>query len=270
MQKIDQNYVASHLNSRSTSGNKYTFGNILIYAGSPGKWGAGILASLAALRAGSGLVTAIMDQSKADVFLACCPEVMHAYQFDLDTIKKYDAIGFGSGLGMAEDVVLHLEMLLKHYSKPMVLDADSLNILAENKSLKLLLKPFHVLTPHFGEASRLFGEKVTVENALDLASAFVKQYPCTLVLKGEHSKVISSDGQIFENTSGNDALATAGSGDVLTGIITSFLGKGYKPTIATCLGVYVHGKLADRCIEKQSNSSVIASDLIEELKNFEI
>lgn len=270
MEQIDQSFVDQQLKTRITSGNKYTFGNILIYAGSPGKWGASILASLAALRAGTGLVTSLMDKSKADLFLTSCPEVMHLYEFDLPVLEKFDAIGFGSGLGKTGEVKANVYALLQYYPKPMVLDADALNIISENEPLKSYLKPYHVLTPHFGEASRLFGTKVTDENAIELGLNFVKKYPCTLVLKGEHSKIISYEGQVFENTSGNDALATAGSGDVLTGIITSFLGKGYEPTIAACLGVYVHGKLADDCIKKQSKSSLIASDLIEKLKSYEL
>lgn len=270
MQKINQNYFLQYIKSRINSGNKYTFGNVLIYAGSEGKWGAAILASLAALRAGSGLVTALIEPSSSSAFLEVCPEIMHTYQFAKDKIGIFDAIGIGSGLGKDLIKIQHLEYLLKYYTKPLVLDADALNILSENTNLKLFLKPNHILTPHFGEASRLFGQKVTSENSLALGLDFVKQFPCILVLKGPNSKIIDSNLEVYENSSGNDSLATAGSGDVLTGIITSFLGKGYKPIEAACLGVYIHGCLADKCIETQSKSSVIAGDLIECLKEMEL
>jgi len=270
MQPIDADYFSTHVLPRNSQGNKYTFGSVLIYAGSPGKWGAAILASLAALRAGSGLVTALIDESKSSVFLECCPEVMHQYHFDLPTVQRFDAIGIGSGLGKDFIQLRNLETLLDQFVHPMVLDADALNMLSENEHLKKKLKANQILTPHFGEASRLFGQKVTDKNATKLGLSFVQQYPCVLVLKGPQTKVIAPTLEVFENTSGNDALATAGSGDVLLGIITSFLGKGYEPVIAACLGVYVHGLLADRCIIHQSKSSVIASDLIEGLKEFEL
>lgn len=270
MQTIDAAYFDEHFCPRNTYGNKYTFGSILIYAGSPGKWGAAVLASLAALRTGSGLVTALMDESKSAIFLECCPEVMHLYSFDLSAIQRFDAIGMGSGLGKETQKLNHFETLLEKYDHPMVLDADALNMLSDNEHLKAKLSVHHILTPHFGEASRLFGRKVTVANAIDLGLAFVKQYPCILVLKGPQTKVITPTLEVYENTSGNDSLATAGSGDVLMGIITSFLGKGYKPVEAACLGVYIHGLLADRCILHQSKSSLIASDLIEELKCYEL
>ncbi len=270
MNYLDQNFFERTIRKRKVFSNKYTFGNVLIYGGSPGKWGASILSSRAALRAGSGLVTTLINTQMAQSFLECCPEVMHLYTYDFDKIKTYDSIGMGSGLGQTNEVLAHLTELLKKFEKPMVLDADALNLLANHSNLLSLLKPYHVLTPHFGEAARLFGQKLTEENALELGLEFVKKFPCTLVLKGPHSKILTSDASVYENTSGNDALATAGSGDVLTGIITSFLGKNYSPTDAASLGVYVHGCLADNCIEQQSKSSVIASDLIEELKNFDI
>lgn len=270
MQTIDAAYFDEHFFPRNTQGNKYNFGSILIYAGSTGKWGAAVLASLAALRAGSGLVTALIDEAKSPIFLECCPEVMHLYSFDLPAIQRFDAIGMGSGLGMETLQLNHFETLLENFNHPMVLDADALNMLSEDEHLKAKLRVNHILTPHFGEASRLFGEKVTELNAIDLGLAYVKQYPCVLVLKGPHTKVITPNLDVYINTSGNDALATAGSGDVLMGIITSFIGKGYKPVEAACLGVYVHGLLADRCILHQSKSSVIASDLIEELKCYEL
>jgi NAD(P)H-hydrate epimerase len=270
MQKINQSYFLKHIKSRIAFGNKYTFGNVLIYAGSEGKWGAAMLASSAALRAGSGLVTALFESSSSNAFLEVCPEIMHTYQFEKDKIGSFDAIGVGSGLGKDLLKIYHLEYLLENYTKPLVLDADALNILSENTNLKSFLKPNHILTPHFGEASRLFGQKVSPQNALALGLEFVKKFPCILILKGPNSKIIDSNLKVYENASGNDALATAGSGDVLTGIITSFLGKGYKPIEAACLGVYVHGCLADECLQHQSKSSVIASDLIDSLKHFEI
>lgn len=270
MQAIDAAYFNLHFQPRNNQGNKYTFGSVFIYAGSPGKWGAAVLAALAALRAGSGLVTAWMEESKSAIFLECCPEVMHLYSFDIAAIQRYDAIGMGSGLGKDPLQLSHLEILLDQYVHPMVLDADALNMLSENEYLKGKLNGNHILTPHFGEASRLFGQKVSETNAIELGMAFVKQYPCVLVLKGPKTKVITPNLEVYENTTGNDALATAGSGDVLMGVITSFLGKGYTTNVSACLGVYIHGLLADRCVLQQSKSSVIASDLIEELKKFEL
>ncbi|MEY2792358.1 MAG: hypothetical protein RJA76_350 [Bacteroidota bacterium] len=267
---IDQSFFYNHLQKRDVSGNKYSFGNVLIYGGSTGKWGASILACKSALRSGSGLVTALLDESLQSVFLECIPEVMHLYQFELENILKFDAIGVGSGLGLSDTSINHVHELLQNFNKPMVLDADALNILSYHPSYYAHLKPYHVLTPHFGEASRLFGKKVTENNVTELGLSFVSNYPCTLVLKGPKTKVIAANGEVFINTTGNDGLATAGSGDVLTGIITSFLGKGYEPSIAACLGVFVHGLMADHCNTHQSKSSMIATDLIEALKNIEI
>ena len=267
---IDDFYFQQHIHPRNEIGNKYSFGNIIIIAGSTGKWGASLLASKAALRAGSGLVTAIVSEDSEESFLSFCPEVMHLREWNLSKILTYDAIGIGPGIGLDDATKHHLKELMRKYEGPMVLDADALNIISTTENLKGFLKPQHVLTPHYGEASRLFGKKVSDYNAVQLGLEFVQKYPCTLILKGPNSKIISSEGMVYQNTSGNDALATAGSGDVLTGIITSFLGKKYDPIQAASLSVFVHGKLADQCIDEQSKSSVIATDLIEKLKGFEL
>ena len=159
-----------------------------------------------------------------------------------------------------------VEQLIHKYNVPLVIDADAINILAENKALLDLLKPNTILTPHTKEFERLTKKCNTDLERLNTGIDFAKKYSVILVLKGVYTAIINSDGKVYFNSTGNSSLAKGGTGDTLTGIIVANLAKGYTELNAAILSVYIHGLTADICIEQQSKETVIASDLIEALQ----
>jgi NAD(P)H-hydrate epimerase len=152
--------------------------------------------------------------------------------------------------------------MLLTYDKPAVLDADALNILAQNKRLLKILKPGTIITPHPGEFDRLFGRCVDSQQRLDLQIAKSKELNIIIVLKGAYSSITTPDGMVYFNSTGNPGMATAGSGDVLTGMIGSLLGQGYSPLDAAITGVFVHGLAGDLALKNESMESLTASDII--------
>ncbi|MHA8050210.1 NAD(P)H-hydrate dehydratase [Aquirufa sp. ROCK-SH2] len=276
MEFITADWFQKHLLVRPSDGHKKTFGHVLVVGGSEGKYGAPMLTAKAALRAGCGLVTACVPEKSLQALLTYCPEIMsissekEGFLSEI-SLESVDAIAIGPGLGIQATSIL--TYFLTHFKGPIVIDADAINILSANPELQRLLSPQHILTPHLGEFSRLMGEKLDIENSLQKAFEFVEKRKVNLVLKGKNSKIFVNDGLVYENTSGNAGMATAGSGDVLTGIIASLCAQGYSPSIAACMGVYLHGLAGDKAIESQNEASLIASDLVEALKlimNYEL
>ncbi|MGI9532879.1 NAD(P)H-hydrate dehydratase, partial [Lutimonas sp.] len=255
---------------REKFAHKGTFGHSLIIGGSFGKVGAVILASKAALKSGSGLVSTYIPKCGYAAMQSYNPEVM--VEVDDEKIVQFfnfktkpTAIGIGPGLGT------HLKTkkgFVEFYSNcriPMVIDADGLNIISEFSDLKKLLPKGTILTPHPKEFERLVGGWSNDYQKLEKLIDFSTKYHCVVVLKGAYT-AIAYKNLVWFNPSGNTALATAGSGDVLTGIITSFLAQGYKPLEAALLGVYCHGRSADIGIQSvESVESFIASNIYEYL-----
>ena len=252
---------------RDTFSHKGTFGHSLIIGGSFGKIGAVILAARAALKSGSGLVSTYMPKCGYTAMQTANPEVMvevddekYVQFFNFKT--RPNAVGIGPGLGT------HLKTkkgFVEYYSKckiPMVIDADGLNIISEYNDLRKLIPKDTILTPHPKEFERLAGKWQDDFQKLDMLLEFSDQYKCVVVLKGAYTSV-AYQGKIWFNCSGNPALATAGSGDVLTGIITSLLAQGYNCLEAALLGVFIHGRTADLAIEdNESEESFTAQDAI--------
>ena len=172
-----------------------------------------------------------------------------------------EAIGIGPGIGQGKRVQKALHKFLKKVSSPLVIDADAINILAKNPEWLSLVPQNTILTPHPKELERLIGKSESEKETLDKTIAFSQQYNVIVVMKGAPTKIISGK-TIHENTTGNAALATAGSGDVLTGMITSLLAQGYQPIEAAVLGVYLHGLTADIAVPQTGIQSFIASDII--------
>ena len=241
---------------------KGDFGKILLIGGSPGKMGALTLASKSSLRTGSGLVTCHLNETDRLILQTGVPEAMVTWG-ELVNLENYDAIGVGPGWGNVNRKHL-LEQILKEFKKPMVIDADGLNLLAQNPELIAKLPLNSILTPHIGEFSRLVGPADNHLQRLVLARDFAKFYQVILVLKGAHTAISLPDGRQIFNSTGTNYMATGGAGDVLTGMITAYLGMGYLPENAAICGVFHHG-LAGEYAGKKKRRSLIASDIIEEI-----
>ena len=239
---------------------KGDMGKILLVGGSPGKMGALILCAKSALRTGSGLVTCHMEDSERFIIQAAVPEAMASWGL-IPNPEFYDAVGIGPGWGIENRERL-FRQFLQDFKKPIVVDADGLNILARNPDLLSLLPKNSILTPHIGEFSRLTGLAKDHLDRLEKGKRFAIDNELILVLKGANTVISLPDGRQLVNSSGTKYMATGGSGDVLTGMITSFLGMGYSPENAAVCGVFHHG-LAGEIASKTKKRSMIASDIIE-------
>lgn len=247
------------LHPRTQYSHKGTYGHALLIAGSEGKIGAGLLGVKACLRTGVGLVSARIPMTSVELAMAI-PEAM--YSSETEPLDSFTAIGIGPGLGQADDTANALKRLIVEAPVPMVMDADALNILAENKTWMSFLHPKTILTPHPKEFERLFGPTSNAFARLELQREMAMKFGIIIVLKGAHTTVAMPNGVIFFNTTGNPGMATAGSGDALTGIILSLLAQRYQPEEAACLGVYLHGLAGDLAAETMGQEAVIASDII--------
>lgn len=266
--------IRSHRLKISSFAYKYKFGHACLIAGSKGKMGAAILSAKACFRSGVGLVTTHIPSSGALSMYTSVPEVMILEDKNLEMLteyKKYDrfsAIGIGPGIALADETQRILKQIIQNTPHPLVLDADALNILAENRTWISFLPAHSILTPHHREFERLIGEKFTLdEERLQQAKTFAIKYGLILVLKGKYTAVCAPDGKVYFNTTGNVGMAKAGSGDVLTGILTSLLAQGYDPLWAAIAGAYIHGLAGDFAKEVIGEKSLLASDIIEHLPN---
>lgn len=241
---------------------KGDFGRILLIGGRKGKVGAIILSAKSALRTGSGLVQVWAEGSSADVIHMSCTEVMIEDENIIRDLGQFDAVGIGPGLG--EVPVMLLGQVLRSFTRPMVLDADALNILSEHHELWDYIPKGSVLTPHLKEFERLVGKSEHHFERLKMASDLAQAHQVYVVLKGAFTCISSPDGKQYFNPTGNKHMATAGSGDVLTGMITSFLGQGYSPLNACICGVFHHG-LAGEIASKQKGRGTMASDIIDHI-----
>ena len=255
---------------RDKFAHKGNLGHALIVGGSYGKIGAVVLACRAAMSSGAGLVTAYIPKCGYQVVQSAFPEAMvitDESENIITEIKYYikaSAIGIGMGLGTDPQTVEALETFLKSNTKPLVVDADAINILSKHKDLLKLLPEQSVLTPHPGELKRLIGNWKDDFEKLGMVKDFTEKYNVIVVIKGAHTITVYKD-QCHINSTGNPGLATAGSGDVLTGIIASLIAQGYKPLQATIFGVYLHGKSADIAVKGFGRESLIASHVIQNL-----
>jgi ADP-dependent NAD(P)H-hydrate dehydratase len=245
-------------------------GHAVIIAGSYGKIGAAVLASRSCLKSGCGLVTTFVPKCGYQILQMCIPEVMVITDENANFITNINlalspqAIGIGPGIGKELATQKALFEFLRINKSPLVLDADALNILAENKSWLELLSENTILTPHPKELERLIGNWNSESEKFQKAVAFSEKYKVIIVMKGAPTFIINKN-EIHQNTTGNAALATAGSGDVLTGIITSVLAQKYEPVQAAQLGVFLHGLTADIALPQTGYQSFISSDIIENL-----
>lgn len=253
---------------RDKFAHKGDFGHVMILGGSYGKIGAVNLACKAALSSGAGLVTAYVPECGYHSLQTALPEVMVITDKNNDFIGSINfniepnAIGFGVGLGTESKTVEALENFLKTNKTPLVIDADGLNILSNKKALLKLLPEQSILTPHPKELERLVGKWSDDFDKLKKVKAFSKKHKVIVIVKGAHSITVFGD-KLYVNTTGNPGMATGGSGDVLTGIISGLVAQGYEPLAATIFGVYLHGKSADIALEDYGYQSLVASHITE-------
>lgn len=246
-------------------------GHALLIAGSYGKMGAAVLASRAALRTGLGLLTTHVPAKGYEIIQTAVPEAMVSIdQADecfsiMPGMEPYTAVGIGPGLGKDKLTIQALAVALEKINVPLVLDADALNIISENRELLALLRPGTMLTPHPKEFERLAGASKNDFERLDRQRAFSKKYQVVVVLKGAHTTITSPEGRMYINNTGNPAMATGGSGDVLTGMLTALLAQGYSFVEAAQLGIWLHGLAGDEARRKLGQRGLIASDFIEHL-----
>jgi NAD(P)H-hydrate epimerase len=240
-------------------------------AGSHGKIGAAVLSARACLRSGVGLLTTYVPKCGYEIVQISAPESMcltdEAINIltRLPELKHYDAIGIGPGIGQDALTAKMLSNLLQNSERPLVLDADAINIISGDNELLKYLPNNTILTPHIKEFDRLVGTSQSSTERLKKQQHFSIEHQCIIVLKDTHTSVSSPEGNLYFNTSGNQGMATGGSGDVLTGIITGLLAQKYEPLSAAIIGVYYHGKAGDKGLKHKSYSSLIASDIIDNL-----
>jgi NAD(P)H-hydrate epimerase len=229
--------------------NKGTYGHALIIAGKDETMGAALLSSSACAHTGAGLTTACIPQSGLVALNSSMPEVMAIIRSENKTPDigwdKFNTIGVGPGLGKGPDTVKLLKAVFNNYKKPVVIDADALNILAENKALLKKIPAGSILTPHMKEFDRLFGEHASWWQRLQTAKEKAAEHNINIILKNDYTITATPGGKLYFNSTSNAAMATGGMGDVLTGIITSLLAQKYSPQDACILGVYIHGKAGD-------------------------
>jgi ADP-dependent NAD(P)H-hydrate dehydratase / NAD(P)H-hydrate epimerase len=265
--------VKSIIKKREKFSHKGSNGHSLIIAGKTGYYGAAVLAAKACIYAGSGLTSCHIARKGAAIVHTSVPELIVREDVNANFItkitlpEKINAIGIGPGMGKHESTSLAIHDLIKKTRIPIVADADALNILAEHKEWLSLLPKNSIITPHPKEFERLAGNWNNDYERLQMQIDFSKKHKLIVVLKGAHTSVSMPDGKVYFNSSGNAALASGGSGDVLTGIITSLIAQQYSPADAALMGVYIHGLCADIHQKNCRSERMTASQIIEQIQS---
>jgi hydroxyethylthiazole kinase-like uncharacterized protein yjeF len=270
---LENDYVSPILKKREKFDHKGKFGHGLLIAGSYGKIGASVLGARAAIRTGIGLITCHIPRSGYQIIQTAVPEAMAHVDINethishIDTVDAYDAVGIGPGIGTDPETQKTFHNLLSGCNKPLVIDADGINILGMNKDWLNELPHETILTPHIREFERISGKAENSFIRMEKQTELAIKYKCIVVLKGAYTSIASPEGKVFFNSTGNPGMATAGSGDVLTGMILSLLAQGYSPENAAVTGVYLHGLAGDIAAAKSCYESIIATDIIDNIGN---
>ncbi|MBN1182432.1 MAG: NAD(P)H-hydrate dehydratase [Bacteroidales bacterium] len=268
---IEEDEIRALLKKRTKFAHKGIFGHALLISGSYGKMGAAVLASRASLAAGVGLQTTHTPQCGYGILQTAVPETMVTIDpaqevvTTIPVVENITAMGVGPGIGTNPFTQEMIKNLIENVAQPLVIDADALNIMARNSDWLKLLPKNTILTPHPGEFDRLAGNSKNGYERHLKQIEFSKKYKVFVVLKGANTSVVTPDGEVYFNTTGNSGMATAGSGDVLTGILLSLLAQKYLPLHACLIGVYIHGLAGDIAAAVKSPESLIASDIINNL-----
>jgi hydroxyethylthiazole kinase-like uncharacterized protein yjeF len=278
---IDKNIISQWIPKRDKQTNKGDYGRVLIISGSKGMTGAGCLTAKAAHRSGAGLVYLAVPESLGDIYSSSLTETItiplkdegrrYIMMENIELIKKQmegkDAIAIGPGLSLNNSTIEAVHWIVEHSTVPLVLDADALNAVARNVFLLKKLKTTAVITPHPGEMARLTGKTIEQiqKDRINVAKEFACKWNVITVLKGWRTVIALPDGIIYINLTGNPGMATAGTGDVLTGLIAGLIAQGIHPSYAACAGVYIHGLAGDMAASRIGEHGIIASDLVEEI-----
>ncbi|MCT4619262.1 MAG: NAD(P)H-hydrate dehydratase [Marinisporobacter sp.] len=278
---ITEDMVREIMPVRKRDTHKGSYGKAYIVAGSTGMTGAAILSCESALRSGAGLIkmpvpqslNTIMETRLTEVITVPLPEFKRGVvgisdiEKILKTMEESNVIAVGPGSGRSRELEELLRNMLEHTSTPMVLDADALNALANRKEFLKLIKSQTVMTPHVGEMARLTGLEIDYinNNRIEVATDFAKKWNVVVILKGARTVVAGPKGEIFINITGNPGMATAGSGDVLTGIVTGLVAQGIDPLKAAAAAVYIHGTAGDLAAKKVGEYGLVASDIVKEV-----
>lgn len=264
---IDQAMACALLKRRKSFSHKGDYGHVHLVVSQKGMAGAGILAARAAIRSGCGLCSISTSVVNRSIFQSAVPEAMVRSDFESMVLKvtEKDTLAIGPGIGKDAAMQSYFAAILEQSNRPAVIDADGINILAENRSLYRHIPPRSILTPHPKEFSRLADPSEDSFDRLRCQQAFSKVHNVILVLKDHHTCITDPQGNVFYNSTGNPGMATGGSGDVLTGIIGAFLAQSYEPLNAAILGVYIHGLAGDLYSKMHSQLSLTATDLVDHI-----
>jgi len=261
----EQEDIPADFLKRAQFSHKGTYGHALIFAGSHGKMGAAILASKACLRSGVGLLSALVPESENNIMQIALPEAM-AFPYvqveDIPDIKTFDTLALGPGLGQSEESLKFLTTILEQLEQPSIFDADALNLLAKNPHLLEFVPKGSIFTPHPKELERLIGKTTNHYSRLYKTQDFAQKHQVYVLIKGAYSCIVCPDGSFHFNSTGNPGMATAGSGDVLTGIVTALLAQGLSSFDTLRTGVFIHGLAGDLAKKKKGELGLMASDII--------
>jgi hydroxyethylthiazole kinase-like uncharacterized protein yjeF len=268
---FEKSDIRKMVRTRSKFEHKGNFGHALLIAGSYGKMGAAVLSARATIRSGAGLVTAHVPKCGYEIIQTSVPEAMVIVDesetnfSSLPETKNFSAIGIGPGIGQEKQTIKALANLLEISEKPMVLDADALNILGANRELIHLIPQNSILTPHPKEFERLVGPCTSDVERFGKLQEFSHKTNTVVLLKGAHTAIATPEGTVYFNNTGNPGMATGGSGDVLTGLVTGLLAQGYTSRESACLGAWLHGLAGDLAADFKSQQALIASDIVDYL-----
>lgn len=266
---IEEKAIRPLLMKRNAFAHKGDMGNALIIAGSYGMGGAAVLAARACLRSGVGKVTAHIPKCNNIITQIAVPEAVvqldpeeTGFSEPVET-ENFDAVGIGPGLGQTETTAIALIAQLRRTQCPIVADADALNILANHRAWLQQLPKGIIMTPHPKEFDRMEGHCADSYERLTKALEMARRIQGYIIVKGHYSALCTPDGKVLFNSTGNAGMATAGSGDVLTGIITALLARGYKQTEACLVGMYLHGLAGDLAAKALGMESIVAGDIVD-------
>jgi NAD(P)H-hydrate epimerase len=262
LKSLDKKTIKSLITPRVTSSHKGDHGHGLLIAGNKGRMGACVIAAKACLRCGAGLVSVNIPETERMILQTALPEAMVLMREQPMDLKLFSAAGIGPGLGTSAASKKLLKQMITQFQVPLLLDADALNIISEEKSLLKKITEQTILTPHPKEFDRLFGNHKNENDRAKKAIEMAARYDVVIVLKGAKT-LVTYRGDAVKNSTGNAGLAKGGSGDALTGIVTAFLAQGYEPYTAAKIGVYLHGLAADIALQDESMESMLISDVIE-------
>lgn len=257
---VTKNQISGYIQPRKKFSHKGNYGHAFLIAGSKGKMGAAVLAAKACLRTGAGLLTIHTPEIGLNILQTAVPEAMCNITNENIEYEKFSAVAIGPGIGTNEEAANILEKVLQQFQKPLVIDADALNIIAAKKELLQKIPEGSILTPHPKEFERLFGKSNNDFERAALAIEASAKNPFIIILKGHHT-LTACNGKGWFNITGNAAMATAGSGDTLTGVIVSLLAQGYNSFNAALTAVFLHGHSADLAVNLLSSETLMASDI---------